>query len=71
MFSARLPDEVDIDSLKETLYDEYGIEVPILAWNGKKLIRVSVQGYNDEADTNALLDALGQLLPYPEKANAA
>ena len=71
MFSARLPDEVDIATLKDTLYDEYGIEVPILAWNGIKLIRVSVQGYNGEADTNALLDALEQLLPTTVKMSTA
>ncbi len=71
MFSARIPDNLEIATLKQTLYDVYGIEVPILSWNGMNLIRVSIQGYNDEADTAALLDALGQLLPHPEKMHQA
>jgi isopenicillin-N epimerase len=67
MFSARLPDDLDGGALKNQLYDEYGIEVPILAWNRMRLIRVSIQGYNTNADTDNLLDALEQLLPHPEK----
>lgn len=67
MFSAWLPEDIDVVSLKNQLYDEYGIEVPILAWNRKKLIRVSIQGYNTKADCEALLQALSQLLPHPEK----
>jgi isopenicillin-N epimerase len=67
MFSARLPDDIDIETLKNSLYDDYLIEVPILSWNHMNLIRVSIQGYNDENDTVALLKALRQLLPYQEK----
>lgn len=70
MFSARLPDEIEVDSLKNRLYDEYGVEAPILVWNGMKLIRVSIQGYNTSADTDVLLEALGQLIPHPEKINS-
>jgi hypothetical protein len=66
MFSARLPDEIEVDSLKNRLYDEYGVEAPILIWNGMKLIRISIQGYNTRTDTNVLLDAFGQLLAHPE-----
>ncbi len=67
MFSARLPDEIDVMSLKNQLYDKFGIEVPILTWNRMKLIRVSIQGYNTSVDAQALLDALAQLIPQPEK----
>jgi len=63
MFSARLPDDIDIEELKESLYDDFGIEVPILIWDHMNLIRVSIQGYNDEQDTERLLKALEQLLP--------
>lgn len=63
MAAAPLPPGTDITTLKARLYDEYHIEVPIGAWNGHKLIRISVQGYNSDADINALLAALGQLLP--------
>jgi isopenicillin-N epimerase len=49
--------------LKNRLYDEYGIEVPLIEWNEMHLIRVSVQAYNDPTDVDALLDALNSLLP--------
>lgn len=62
MFAARLPD-VDLDRLKERLYDEFRIEVPLFKWNGQPLIRVSFQAYNSQADADALVDALTQLLP--------
>ena len=58
MFVARLPDEINIIELKNSLYDEYHIEVPLIFWNNNKLIRVSVQGYNTRRDVNLLLDAL-------------
>jgi isopenicillin-N epimerase len=62
MFVARLP-PVDLDRLKGRLYDEYRIEVPLRKWNGQPLIRVSFQAYNSQADADALVDALAQLLP--------
>ena len=54
---------VDLPTLKRQLYDEYSIEVPIFRWNGLPLIRVSIQGYNDQADADRLLSALKSLLP--------
>ena len=39
-------------------YEEYRVEAPILAWNDKKLIRISIQGYNGPADIDRLLSAL-------------
>ena len=61
-FAARLP-ECDLDALKARLYDEHRIEAPLIRWNGQSFIRVSFQAYNDEADADALLRALAQLLP--------
>jgi isopenicillin-N epimerase len=61
-FAARLP-ECDLDVLKVRLYDEHRIEAPLIRWNGQAFIRVSFQVYNDEADADALLRALAQLLP--------
>lgn len=58
MFAAPLPADTDIAALKQRLYDEYRIEVPLIDWNGRKLIRVSIQGYNSRKDTDALLSAL-------------
>ena len=62
MFTASLPADVDVADLKNRLYEEYRIEVPVLEWNGNKLIRVSVQGYNARQDLNRLHEALSRLL---------
>jgi aspartate aminotransferase-like enzyme len=62
MFTARLPQEVDLERLKQRLYDEFRIEVPLVRWNGEKLMRVSFQAYNDEVDSEALLRAMEILL---------
>jgi len=62
MCAARLPD-VDLDRLKQRLYDEFRIEVPLINWNGQPLIRLSFQAYNSQADADALVDALARLLP--------
>lgn len=49
----------DPDALKQRLYDEFRIEVPLISWQGQRLVRVSVQGYNTRDDLAALLTALG------------
>lgn len=61
MCVARLPD-MDLDDLKVRLYDEFRIEVPLHAWNGQPLIRVSFQAYNSRADADALVAALDRSL---------
>jgi isopenicillin-N epimerase len=60
MSAAPLPDDTDIIALKSRLYDAYRIEVPLTTWKDKKLIRVSVQGYNTQEDVDKLVDALVQ-----------
>ena len=59
MASATLPVKTDIVMLKEYLYEERRIEVPLMEWHGKKLIRISIQGYNSREDVEALIKALG------------
>jgi isopenicillin-N epimerase len=49
--------------LKSRLYDEYKIEVPLIQWQDKQFVRISVQGYNSREDIDALLNALKVLLP--------
>ncbi|MBI4672681.1 MAG: aminotransferase class V-fold PLP-dependent enzyme [Chloroflexi bacterium] len=49
--------------LKQRLYDEYKIEAPIITWNDRRLLRISVQGYNTRQDVEALARALQVLLP--------
>lgn len=53
----------DTKILKQRLYDEYKIEVPLIERNGRRLIRISIQGYNDRGDVDALAEALENLLP--------
>ena len=52
----------DAVALKRRLYDEYRVEVPVVEWNGRQFVRVSIQGYNT-VDVATLVAALAQLLP--------
>jgi len=61
MFSALLPPG-DGDALKRRLYDESRVEVPLWNWNGRPMLRVSIQGYNTRADVDRLIGALERLL---------
>ncbi|MBC7170606.1 aminotransferase class V-fold PLP-dependent enzyme [Candidatus Bipolaricaulota bacterium] len=45
-------------ALQRRLFDRWRIEVPVIAWNGRSLLRVSVQGYNTRRDLDALVRAL-------------
>jgi len=60
---APLPAATDLPQLKRRLFDDYHIEVPLIAWNNQCFIRISVQGYNRPEDVDCLVDALAHLLP--------
>ncbi|MBN2385653.1 MAG: aminotransferase class V-fold PLP-dependent enzyme [Anaerolineales bacterium] len=62
MAVAPLPPGAAVAALKTRLYDQYRIEVPLVEWNGNKLVRVSLQGYNTARDVDRLLVALEDLL---------
>lgn len=62
MVVCSLPNNTDLVLLKQKLYDEYQIEIPVIDWHGNKLIRLSVQGYNSKRDTNRLIASLKRLL---------
>ncbi len=62
MFAARLPAHTDLEALKQRLYDEFRVEVPVVSWNHQKFIRVSFQGYNTQGDADILVEALKRLL---------
>ncbi|MBI2759206.1 MAG: aminotransferase class V-fold PLP-dependent enzyme [Chloroflexi bacterium] len=49
--------------LKNRLYNEHRVEVPLIQWRDRQFIRISVQGYNTPEDIDALVDALQVLLP--------
>lgn len=61
MAAIRLP-PVDVNALKERLYNDYRVEVPLFKWNDQPFMRVSFQGYNSRTDADALVDALKHLM---------
>jgi isopenicillin-N epimerase len=61
MASLPLP-PCDAEAVQKRLFEEHRIEVPVFDWEGEQFLRVSIQGYNDTADVEALLDALPGVL---------
>ena len=49
--------------LKTRLYDEYKIEVPLIQWQDRQFVRISVLGYNTREELDVLIQALGKLMP--------
>ena len=66
MAAVRLPQVRDLSAFQRQLLQQYSIEVPCIEWNGRHFIRISVQGYNTEEDLDALVTAIGKLLPLHE-----
>lgn len=62
MAIAPLPAQADLAILKSRLYDDYRVEVPLIQWQERKFVRISVQGYNCAEDVEALLAGLRALL---------
>jgi isopenicillin-N epimerase len=58
-----LPQVRDLTELKQRLYADYKIEIPVIEWNHHHFLRISVQGYNSEHDIDVLLKAMADLLP--------
>lgn len=58
MVSIPLPTHIPAETLKQTLYDDFRIEVPIVPWQNETLLRVSVQGYNTEEELDLLVKAI-------------
>ncbi len=63
MGTVPIPRMLDINELKQRLYEQYRIEIPCIEWNGQHFLRISVQGYNTAQDLDALVVALKDLLP--------
>jgi isopenicillin-N epimerase len=61
MASVALP-RCDGKELQRRLYDEQRVEVPVMDRRAPPLLRVAIQGYNDERDVDALVDALATRL---------
>jgi isopenicillin-N epimerase len=65
MVAAELPVQVEqASAVKTRLYDTHRVEIPILVWNGRVLIRASFQGYNSAADLDALCAALTETIHH-------
>ncbi len=60
---APLPQVKDLLALKQRLYADYNIEIPLINWQDRHFVRISVQGYNTQADLETLVGALERLLP--------
>ena len=58
MAIAALPPSIDLAKMKKRLIEDFRVEIPLIRWNGRQFIRISIQGYNDERDVDALLAAL-------------
>lgn len=61
MVAVPLPD-CDEFVLKQRLYDEHRVEVPLTRHDGKLHVRVSIQGYNTREEVDVLIDALRKLV---------
>jgi isopenicillin-N epimerase len=48
--------------LQARLYREFRIEVPVIVWNGRPYLRVSIQAYNSSEDIDRLIAALRVVL---------
>ncbi|MFT4038236.1 MAG: aminotransferase class V-fold PLP-dependent enzyme [Thermomicrobiales bacterium] len=63
MATIPLPADTDGVALKARLYDDYRIEIPITIVDDKPMLRISIQGYNSQADVDALVEAVQALVP--------
>ena len=62
-----LPPIHDLTAFNRRLYEKYRIQIPCIAWNGRQLLRASVQAYNSEEDLKALLEALSAELAKQQR----
>ena len=62
MAAVLLPPHIDPEALRRRLWEERRIEVPAFWWREHPLLRVSFQGYNNQDDADALVQALERML---------
>jgi isopenicillin-N epimerase len=58
MATVAVPPVSDTQNLKNFLTDRFKIEIPLIEWEDRLFIRISVQGYNIPADLEALSAAI-------------
>lgn len=61
MFALPLP-ACDGPRLQADMYDRHRVEVPVMRWRERPLLRVSIQAYNSPADLRRLHEALADAL---------
>jgi isopenicillin-N epimerase len=52
----------DAAQVQRQLFCEHLVEVPLMVWNDRQFVRVSLQAYNTPDDTRRLVDGLAELL---------
>lgn len=52
----------DATALKARLWDDYQVEIPSLAFQGRNYVRISIQAYNDQEDVDRLVTGLKEVL---------
>ena len=57
-----LPPDTDLPQLKNRLYDNHRVEIPVVAWQDRKFLRISVQAYNSSRDVETFVKALTEEL---------
>ena len=50
--------EETVDAMQKWLYDQYQIEVPIMLWQDRTVVRISAQLYTELDDINRLINAV-------------
>lgn len=60
MVSMPVPPIADTVAFHDELLERYGIEIPVLHWGGRSIVRVSIQGYNTSAQADLLVRALSE-----------
>jgi isopenicillin-N epimerase len=63
MATIPIPRVNNLQDFKYRLLSEYKIEIPLIEWENRHFIRLSIQGYNTFMDVDQLFSALNNLLP--------
>jgi len=62
--AAELPPGCQPEKIQSWLYDQHRIEIPLIEWENRWLIRPSVQGYNTREELDKLMEALQSYLDF-------
>ncbi len=50
-----------LEAMQQRLYSEHSIEVPLMRWNGRTMLRVSCQVYNRPQEYERLADVVEKI----------